>query len=260
MPRDDDLSSDRLYAKTQRGVEDFTFDAQTATVFDDMLNRSVPLYGEIQRLIGELAGDFAVDGTTVYDLGCSTGTTLVAIAHHLPSGLNVRFVGIDSSEEMLDKARAKLTAAKFPYAYELRVGDLDHGLMIEEASVVVMSLTLQFVRPLLRDRLLETVYRGLNHNGCFILIEKILARHSLFNRLFIKHYYEMKKRSGYSDLEIAQKREALENILVPYRRQENERLLEQVGFSQVETFFQWYNFSGMIALKSAGRTDAHTLS
>ncbi len=200
MPRDDDLSSDRLYAKTQRGIEDFTFDAKTATVFDDMLNRSVPLYGEIQRLIRELAGDFAADGTTVYDLGCSTGNTFVPIAHHLPSGLNVRFVGIDSS----------------------------------------------------------TVYQGLNHNGCFILIEKILARHSLFNRLFIKHYYEMKKRSGYSDLEIAQKREALENILVPYRRQENERLLEQVGFSQVETFFQWYNFSGMIALKSAGRADAHT--
>ena len=141
MPRDDDLSSDRLYAKTQRGIEDFTFDAKTATVFDDMLNRSVPLYGEIQRLIGELAGDFATDGTTVYDLGCSTGTTLVAIAHHLPSGLNVRFVGIDSSEEMLDKARAKLTAAKFPYAYELRVGDLDHGLMIEEASVVDLFAT-----------------------------------------------------------------------------------------------------------------------
>ena len=260
MPRDDDASMDRLYADAQRGVEDFTFDADTATVFDDMLNRSVPFYGEIQRMVGELAGDFAADATTVYDLGCSTGNTLLAIAHHLPPGLNVRFVGIDSSEEMLDKTRAKLAAMDFPYPHELRTGNLDHGLMIENASVVIMSLTLQFVRPLRRDRLLEEVYRGLNGNGCFILIEKILAHHSVFNRLFIKHYYEMKKRCGYSDLEISQKREALENILVPYRRQENERLLEQAGFSEVETFFQWYNFLGVIGLKSAGAADSRTAS
>jgi tRNA (cmo5U34)-methyltransferase len=163
----------------------------------------------------------------------------------------VKFVGIDASEEMLDKARTKLTSMGFPYAFELRPDNLDCELAIENASVVVMSLTLQFVRPLHRERLLEQIYRGLNRNGCFILIEKILGHHSVFNRLYIRHYYELKKRRGYSDLEIAQKREALENILVPYRREENVGLLRDAGFAQVDTFFQWYNFLGLIGVKSA---------
>ena len=248
MRSDDDTPTDRLYTTTESRIDDFDFGAETAAVFDDMLNRSVPLYGEIQRMVGELAGDFAVEGTKIYDLGCSTCNTFLAIAHHLPPGLKIPFVGVDSSEEMLDKARAKLQKSGCPYPYELRTGDLDHGLIVDNC-IVVMSLTLQFVRPLLRDRLLQAVHQGLNRNGCLILIEKVLAEHSVFNRLFIKHYYEMKKRYGYSDLEIARKREALENVLIPYRRKENEGLLQRVGFQHVDTFFHWYNCSGVIAVK-----------
>ncbi|HJO39129.1 MAG: carboxy-S-adenosyl-L-methionine synthase CmoA [Vicinamibacterales bacterium] len=256
MPRDDDPRTDRLFASPARNIEDFAFDADTASVFDDMLDCSVPFYGKIQRMVGELAGDFGADGTTTYDLGCSTANTMLAVAHHLPPGLDVKFVGIDASEEMLDKTRTKVASMGFPYAFELRPDDLDTDLSIENASVVVMSLTMQFVRPLHREQLLEQIYRGLNRNGCFILIEKILGHHSVFNRLYIRHYYELKKRRGYSDLEIAQKREALENILVPYRREENVRLMRDVGFSQIDTFFQWYNFLGLIGLKSTEAADS----
>jgi len=240
---------DRIFANPQAHVSDFDFGEKTAAVFDDMLNRSVPFYGEIQRIIGEISADFACDGGQIFDLGCSTCNSFFAIDHFLPNDVNVRFVGIDSSEDMLEKARQKITKIKFARDYELRLGDLNKSIRIENASVVLMVLTLQFVRPLHRNRLISDIYNGLNDNGCLILVEKVLGENSTFNRLFIKHYYELKKRKGYSELEIAQKREALENILIPYRLEENKELLKSCGFQDVEILFKWYNFCAMIAQK-----------
>ena len=242
-------TKDQLFAERRERVDDFHFGRETAAVFDDMLNRSVPFYGEIQRMTGALIADFATPGSSIYDLGCSTCNTFRAAAHFLTPGIAVRFIGIDSSPEMLDKAAAKLKAEKFPFDFELRQADLNEGMTFENASVVILTLTLQFVRPLNRERLVRSVYNGLNDNGCLILVEKVLGEDTLFNRLFIQHYYEMKRRNGYSEMEIVQKREALENVLVPYRLEENKQLLRDVGFTKFDTFFKWYNFSGMIALK-----------
>lgn len=240
---------DKLFSKPRKRIDDFNFGKETAAVFDDMLNRSVPYYGEIQRMVGELTADFAQEQTAIYDLGCSTANSFLAAAHFLQPGQDVRFIGIDNSKEMLDKARAKLEEIAFPYAYDLRMGDMNHGIGIDNASVVLMSLTLQFVRPLHRDSLLQTIYNGLKPNGCVILVEKVLGEHSSFNRLFIKHYYEYKMRNGYSEMEIAQKREALENVLIPYRLEENKELLRRAGFHSIDVFFKWYNFCGIIAFK-----------
>jgi tRNA (cmo5U34)-methyltransferase len=112
-----------------------------------------------------------------------------------------------------------------------------------------LILTLQFVRPLQRERLLQDLHRGMNDNGALILVEKVIGEDSLFNRLFIEHYYDFKRRSGYSDLEITQKREALENVLVPYKLLENREMLLRTGFRHVDVFFKWYNFTGIIAVK-----------
>jgi tRNA (cmo5U34)-methyltransferase len=238
--------TDALYATPKPMVADFQFGAETTAVFDDMLHRSVPYYEEMQRMMTELAADFAVDGTNVYDLGCSTGATLLAL-----SGLDrdVTFVGIDSSDAMLARADETLRAVDPPRRYALRNQDLHQGLVIENASVVVMSLTLQFVRPLHRERVVRAIYNGLNPQGCLILIEKVLEEESLTNRLFIKHYYDFKRRNGYAEIEIAQKREALENVLIPYRLEENRELLRSTGFRYPEIFFKWYNFCGMLAVK-----------
>ena len=218
-------------------------------MFDDMLDRSVPFYRELQRMVGELAADFAAERTSIHDLGFSTGNTFLSIGAHLPPDIDVRFTGIDSSQEMLAKAASKLEQARFPWPYALKLQDLDNGVRIDNASVVLLILTLQFVRPLNREALIATIHRDLIDCGCLILVEKVLGEHSAFNRLFIDHYYQMKRRKGYDDIEIAQKREALENVLVPYRLEENVRLLRRVGFSQVDVFFKWYNFCGVIATK-----------
>jgi tRNA (cmo5U34)-methyltransferase len=240
---------DEIFARPLPRVDDFNFGAETATVFDDMLPRSVPFYEEIQRMIGELVADFAAPHTKIYDLGCSTATTFLQIAKGLPADLDASFIGIDSSEEMLGIARRKLTEGNFKWPFELRRGDMNQGIQIDNASVVLMVLTLQFIRPLYRESLVRSIYEGLAENGCVILVEKVLAEDSTFNRLFIQHYYEMKRRNGYSDLEIAQKREALENVLIPYRLEENQDLLRKQGFQQVDVFFKWYNFCGIVARK-----------
>jgi tRNA (cmo5U34)-methyltransferase len=135
------------------------------------------------------------------------------------------------------------------HPHDLRCVDLNQGLRIENASVVVMSLTLQFVRPLQRERVLREICTGINHNGCLLLIEKVVAEESMLNRLYIQHYYEFKHRHGYSELEIARKREALENVLIPYRADENDAMLRAAGFRAVDVFFKWYNFVGLVALK-----------
>jgi tRNA (cmo5U34)-methyltransferase len=240
VPKDEVFKDDQLAA-------DFAFGTKVAAVFDDMVDRSVPFYQEIQRMIAEMAADFAVENTNLYDLGCATGTTLLNLDATI--GKNVKFIGVDNSAEMLKKCREKLAARGFKRDHELVCVDLNQGVRIENASMVFLVLTLQFVRPLHRDNLIKSIHHGLNENGCVILVEKVLGEDSVFNRLFIDYYYDLKKRHGYSELEISQKREALENVLVPYKLLENREMLLRAGFRYCDVFFKWYNFCGIIALK-----------
>ncbi len=241
-------TKDTVFQGEIKKVSDFKFGTTVANVFDDMVNRSVPFYGEIQRMVAELAADWVQDGTDVYDLGCSTGTTLIGLNTLVPG--HIRFVGLDESSEMLTKCDTKLKEAGFERPYELRAADLHHNPEITNASVVILCLTLQFVRPLYRERLIRRIYEGMVPGGALILVEKILAEDSVFNREFIKYYYNYKRRNQYSELEISQKREALENVLIPYKLSENSQMLRDTGFSHCETFFKWYNFSGIIATKA----------
>lgn len=239
--------NDKVFVQPLPSVPDFKFGENVVRVFDDMVSRSVPFYDEIQRMIGEQVVDFATPGTNIYDLGCSTGTTLLGIDPILPE--NVHFIGIDNSAEMVERCRKNFIQAGVKRNYEIQYGDLNMGVKLENASVVILCLTLQFVRPLYREELVKSICSQLNDNGCLILIEKVLGEDSLFNRLFIKYYYDMKRRHNYSDMEISQKREALENVLIPYRLSENLTMLQRCGFNSTEVFFKWYNFTGVIARK-----------
>lgn len=238
---------DEVFKDPISQASDFKFDKKVVTVFDNMVTRSVPYYLEMQRMIGELAGEYAKEGTFIFDLGCSTGTTMInmnATVHP-----NVKFVGLDDSKEMLARCHDNLKAAGIERQFELIHADLNRGFKIENASVVVLCLTLQFIRPLYRVKLLEQIRTGMIDGGCLILVEKILAEESSLNRNFIKYYYDFKKGNNYTEIEISQKREALENVLVPYKLSEDMEMLTAAGFSHAEVFFKWYNFAGMIAFK-----------
>ncbi|MSO70030.1 MAG: carboxy-S-adenosyl-L-methionine synthase CmoA [Alphaproteobacteria bacterium] len=242
-----DSDPDRLFSEKVARERDFRFDDKTAQVFDDMVERSVPFYTEMQRMTTELAADFAVPGSNLYDFGCATGTTLIALDKTVDPG--VRFVGVDNSVDMLGKAHEKLKKANVERACAMVEADLNKPVEVENASVSLLLLTLQFIRPLYRERFVKAIAAGTNERGCLILIEKLTSPDTLFNRLFIDYYYNYKRWNGYSDTEIARKREALENVLIPYREEENRDLLLNAGFKSVEVFFRWYNFCGFIAVK-----------
>lgn len=241
------MIKDEVFKEEIERISDFKFGASVANVFDDMVNRSVPFYGEIQRMVAELAANYARERSNVYDLGCSTGNTFIGMDSMVKKG--IRFIGIDDSQEMLNKCKSKLEENNFSRNYELRCSDLNDNLKVPNASVVVLCLTLQFVRPIYREEVLKNIYNGLNPGGVLILVEKILAEDSQFNRDFISYYYNYKRRNQYSEMEISKKREALENVLIPYKLSENMSLLYDNGFTNCEVFFKWYNFAGIIAVK-----------
>ena len=238
---------DKVFSTDKDRVQDFKFDDTVANVFDDMVERSVPFYAETQRMVCELTQDFAQKNTCIYDLGCSTGTTFDLL--HPVIDESVTFIGIDNSKPMLAKAQDKLAQVAKSRELILKHAEIENGYELKNASVVLMVLTLQFVRPLCRNKIARKIYEGLTENSALIIVEKLLSSESTLNRHYIRHYYDYKRRNGYSDTEITRKREALENVLIPYRMEENVDLLKEAGFRHVEDFFRWYNFSGIVAVK-----------
>ncbi|HEY7198921.1 MAG TPA: carboxy-S-adenosyl-L-methionine synthase CmoA [Candidatus Dormibacteraeota bacterium] len=228
---------------------DFVFDEKVADVFDDMLDRSVPFYSEVQRMVVELAARHLHEDGVVYDIGCSTGTTLIGIASAIDPARAVRFVGLEPSEAMRDNCARKLRSIDAPERIAIRPDAIERVSELPDARVVSMLYTLQFVRPIHRDRVLRMIHDSLRPGGCLLLAEKILADDGEMRRMYIDLYHEYKLRSGYTSTEIARKREALENVLVPFSDEENVQLLHDVGFPVVEHAFRWYNFTLYVAIK-----------
>jgi tRNA (cmo5U34)-methyltransferase len=244
------VARDSIFGQPAKRPSDFEFNAEVAEVFDDMLERSIPFYREQQTMIKDLSKNLLLPGTSVYDLGCSTGTTLIGLARALPA--STLFVGYDNSAPMLERARRNVEAAGLQERIDLRHADLNgdlKDLRLDSAGIVLMCWTLQFIRPLRRDALIRWVYESLVDGGMLIVTEKILTNDGHMNRFFIDLYYDFKRRRGYSDAEIGRKREALENVLVPYRLEENRDLFSRNGFELVETFFQWFNFAAFLCIR-----------
>jgi len=246
------MKRDDLFQTPATRPSDFEFSAEVAEVFDDMIARSVPFYGEQQRLIEEIAKRFCPRGRNIYDLGCATGTTLINLRRAIPEATSV--IGYDNSLPMLEQAKLKLRANELEDQIELRWGDLDGDLLkepLENAGLVTLCWTLQFIRPLRRDRVIRWICQSLPANGALIMTEKIVTGDSRTNRFFIDTYYNFKRHAGYTDDEIARKREALENVLIPCTMAEHLELLRQNGFESADPFFQWCNFAAFLCLKKS---------
>lgn len=238
---------DRLFASQDAGYESFEFNTPVAQVFDDMVRRSVPHYEAVQDLMARLALAQAGD-QVIYDLGCSTGNTMVGLLELAERPL--RLVGIDRSEAMLDLCALKLAPVKGDHQVELLRADIETPDFSQgPPGVVILSLVAQFLRPVRRLALLEQIRAQLTAPGCLIMLEKVIVPGRLTNTLFIEEHHRFKRESGYSVDEIRRKREALENRLIPFEPAENLAMLDRAGFDEVSIFYSWLNFQGYLALK-----------
>ncbi len=240
MSRDNIFENEELKA-------DFQFNDRVAEVFDDMLNRSVPNYQQVIGMAAQILSRFLRKGDTVYDLGCSTGATLIELSRRL-AGLDLAFTGVDNSAAMI--AKAALKAEMYSKQQQIKFIEQDiREVEIEGAGAVILNYTLQFIRPMVRADFLKKVFHALRPGGVLIVSEKIISHDPQLNRSFIDFYLDFKRTQGYSEIEITKKREALEHVLIPFSIEENRELLSQAGFASIETFYQWFNFVSFVAVK-----------
>jgi len=238
---------DTLYANPLKKVADFTFDESVVDVFPDMIQRSVPGYETIVHTIGELARTRVQPHSRVYDLGCSLGAASLSVARATQE-VECEIIGIDNSEAMVERCRRMVQAFNLPNPIKIiqqQAQDTD----ISNASMVVMNFTLQFIPQEDRKSLLQHIYNGLNNKGILVLSEKIKHPTVAGNELLVDLHHQFKRSNGYSELEVSQKRAAIENVMLTDTFNEHEQRLKEVGFNDVVMWFKCYNFTSLVAIK-----------
>ncbi|MGC8121754.1 carboxy-S-adenosyl-L-methionine synthase CmoA [Marinobacter sp. VGCF2001] len=239
--------TDRLFA-TERNPEDFRFDASVARVFPDMIRRSVPGYTTIIPMIEVITEQYAQPGTHCYDLGCSLGASTLAMRHGIPHA-DCTLVGVDNSDAMIERCEHYIALDDHDLPVTLRCENiLDTALT--NASVTTLNFTLQFVPPEQRLMLLQRISDATRPGGVLILSEKIRFDCAEDQHTQTLLHHEFKRANGYSDLEISQKRAAIENIMIPETVTAHRDRLLQAGFDRVLVWYQCFNFVSMLAIKN----------
>jgi tRNA (cmo5U34)-methyltransferase len=241
------MTRDRVFARKRRQIQPFSFNREVAEVFDDMLVRSVPLYKESLYRQADLVRRFFQAGTRIYDLGCSHGNLGVRL-QAVFKGIPFTLVGVDTSRPMLEKYRKRLGPPEPGRCIHLVCGAME-DICITNASVVVINLTLQFLDPSKREDLIQRLFSGMVPGGILLLMEKTVHPEPAMHHLQLEVYQQFKRENGYSNLEISQKRDALEKVLIPDTLDTHFQRLHRAGFSQVDVWLKWFNFSAVMAVK-----------
>ena len=241
------MNQDRIYSLPLSQVGDFEFDAAVTSVFPDMIRRSVPGYASMLSMIGQCAKLYVVPNTSVYDLGCSLGAATFIIRENVPASCVIH--AVDSSPSMI--AQLQQSISRTPTegcAIELHEADI-REVHVQNASMVVLNLTLQFIAPEHRLSLLQNVAAGMRNGAALVLSEKVRFDDADQQTLMTDFHHEFKRTHGYSDLEIAQKRTAIENRLHPETLETHVARLKQAGFRTVCPWFQCFNFVSILAIR-----------
>lgn len=247
MSRSQKPGKDRLFALPLADIAGFRFDRAVVEVFPDMIERSVPGYATIIGMTGTLAKHYVRADTRCYDLGCSLGASTIAMRH----GINAdrcKIIAVDNAPDMIEQCAAIIASDSGLTPVELLCADVLE-IAISQASMAVMNFTLQFVDPTARDRLIADIYTGLEPGGILVLSEKIAFADPHVDALMVELHHGFKRANGYSQLEISQKRTALENVLIPETLDTHRRRLANAGFASVDVWFQCFNFVSILAIK-----------
>ncbi|MDH3982508.1 MAG: carboxy-S-adenosyl-L-methionine synthase CmoA [Kiritimatiellaceae bacterium] len=241
------MNKDQIYNESMAKIADFSFDAQVADVFTDMIERSVPGYRSIITMIETLTEHYAQPDTNLYDLGCSLGGASLSMRRGIMAE-NCKIVAVDTSESMVERCRKTMERDHNPTPVETVCADI-RNVEISNASVVVLNFTLQFIPPTDRLQLLEKISAGMRPGGVLILSEKVIFEDEHLDSLLFDIHHDFKRAHGYSDLEISQKRSALEHVLIPETIPTHRDRLLNAGFTSVDVWFQCFNFMSMLAVK-----------
>lgn len=244
---------DTLFSAPVAKLGDWTFDERVAEVFPDMIQRSVPGYSNIISMIGMLAGRFVKPNTQVYDLGCSLGAATLSVRRNIAHD-GCQIIAVDNSAAMVERCRRHIDAFKAHTPVVVIEDDIQH-IAIENASMVVLNFTLQFLNPPERQTLLNKIYQGLVPGGALVLSEKFSFEDGEVGDLLFNMHHDFKRANGYSELEISQKRSMLENVMLTDSVETHKARLHQAGFEHCELWFQCFNFGSLVALKAGGSHD-----
>lgn len=242
---------DTVYADPLASIEQFRFDDNVAAVFADMIKRSVPGYSTILNMIGDITERYGQDNSQCYDLGCSLGAATLAMRHKLAAS-GCLIISVDNSAAMIDRCKKtiELDTKSKPDLTPVKLQCCDIGdVQIENASVVVLNFTLQFIPLEQRQNIIQSIYNGLLPGGILLLSEKVMFEDEPHQQLLTELYHNFKRNNGYSDLEIAQKRTALENFLQPETIDTHKQRLKDTGFASADVWFQCLTFASVIAIK-----------
>lgn len=224
---------------------EWEFNHQVAENFDSHVEKSVPYYHEIQRMIVEMSEWFVRDNSIIYDIGSSTGETISLLSEKHKNKKNVKFVGVENCETMIEKAKIKCDLLSVNFVYE----DALNLTGFINASLITSLYTLHFMSFDKRLELLKMIHRDLRVGGAFILVEKVNAESSFFEDLWVELHWDFKTRQGLNDSMIIQKARSLRGVLMPLSLSENLEILRDIGYSKIEVFSKWYNWIGIIAIK-----------
>ena len=239
--------TDLIYSQAHNQVKNFTFDAQVVEVFPDMISRSVPGYNTIIDTIGRLSQQFVQDNSIIYDLGCSLGAATLAMRKGI-TATNCQIIGVDNSIDMVKRCRMHVDAFKGSTPVSIVEGNIQ-DIEINNASMVVLNFTLQFIEKSQRQSLLTKICQGLKPGGLLVLSEKISSEDAAIDNVLIDLHHSFKRDNGYSELEVAQKRSALEKVMLTDSLDVHKQRLTEAGFSHASLWFQCFNFTSLIAIK-----------
>ncbi|QDE31443.1 MULTISPECIES: carboxy-S-adenosyl-L-methionine synthase CmoA [Shewanella] len=238
---------DTIYANVANNITDFQFDQRVAGVFNDMIRRSVPGYAQIINTIGDFANRFVTPQSNIYDLGSSLGSATLSIRRQI-EGRECHIYAIDNSQSMIDRCTENLAAYVSDIKVNLLCADI-REVEIQNASMVVLNFTLQFLPIQDRNALIKRVYDGMLPGGILIISEKLFFEDNQIQQLLDEQHLDFKRANGYSELEISQKRSALENVMRPDSLNVHQQRITESGFSHFSIWFQCFNFASMVAIK-----------
>ena len=238
---------DNIYKKPQKKISPFEFNKNVVDVFDDMIHRSVPLYKETILRLVQLSEKFYIDNSNIYDLGCSNGNFGITFLQEMGKK-PFHMIAVDNSKHMLEAYRKRLEEKPNGDFIELILENI-LNVPLENASVVVINLTLQFLPRKERDNIIRNIFQALCPGGILLITEKVVHSDEEMTALQQEFYFRFKRENGYSNLEISQKRDALENVLIPETVEKHVERFEKAGFKHIDMWQKWFNFTAFICRK-----------